>query len=256
MNIENLHLQKLFERTELCFEQVIKAKDRWLERCFDRLTPSESRKDFFLNLLVEGAVWSFNTFANQRAELKATLANLGNLLVEQVPNLFSLSRACLGPLLISFWQQQAPWSSYLALFSWALLSDYLDGALARRLKAISNLGKALDPLADKILAGCAAYIFWQSIWYWNLVLFLSSEIILITITIIGWLAHKFGWYKGSLVLGSNRFGQIKYNVQAVALVCLLLSFDYTANILLALANLLALGSIYRHLIPKKTSTTG
>jgi CDP-diacylglycerol--glycerol-3-phosphate 3-phosphatidyltransferase len=37
------------------------------------------------------------------------------------------------------------------LFLLAILTDYLDGEIARRYNKISNLGKFLDPLADKIL---------------------------------------------------------------------------------------------------------
>ena len=39
----------------------------------------------------------------------------------------------------------------IALFTLIALTDFLDGWLARRLKSVSELGKVLDPLADKIL---------------------------------------------------------------------------------------------------------
>ena len=54
---------------------------------------------------------------------------------------------------------QACWSGLAAftLFSVASLTDWLDGYLARRYHLITDLGRLLDPLADKILVS-AAYI--------------------------------------------------------------------------------------------------
>ncbi len=39
----------------------------------------------------------------------------------------------------------------LAVFIFAALTDYVDGFIARRWGAVSDFGKLLDPIADKIL---------------------------------------------------------------------------------------------------------
>ena len=45
----------------------------------------------------------------------------------------------------------------LVLFVVASITDWLDGAIARRRKLITNFGILMDPLADKILT-CSAFI--------------------------------------------------------------------------------------------------
>lgn len=43
----------------------------------------------------------------------------------------------------------------LALFSLASISDYLDGEIARRRQLITDFGKLMDPLADKVMMAAA-----------------------------------------------------------------------------------------------------
>jgi CDP-diacylglycerol--glycerol-3-phosphate 3-phosphatidyltransferase len=54
------------------------------------------------------------------------------------------------------------------LFGFAAITDYFDGFFARRRGMVSNLGKVLDPLADKLLVSCAfimmAAIQWIDAW--------------------------------------------------------------------------------------------
>ncbi len=55
-------------------------------------------------------------------------------------------------LIVCLFQGTLPGYGFaLALFGVAALSDYLDGRLARQLKAHSRLGRFLDPMADKVL---------------------------------------------------------------------------------------------------------
>ena len=76
---------------------------------------------------------------------------------QSLPNLLTLSRIVVIPALIaSFYlpNQSANWVGF-ALFLAASITDYFDGYLARRRDAQSDLGRFLDPLADKLLVAAA-----------------------------------------------------------------------------------------------------
>ena len=69
------------------------------------------------------------------------------------PNRLTLLRVILIPVLLIFLHIDTPFCQGLALmvFVVAALTDFLDGYLARRDKIITNFGKFLDPVADKLL---------------------------------------------------------------------------------------------------------
>ncbi len=76
-------------------------------------------------------------------------------MLTDLPNLLTLSRICAIPLLVLLEAIGAPWADFLAalLFTLAGITDYLDGKLARELAQLSNFGRMLDPIADKLLIG-------------------------------------------------------------------------------------------------------
>lgn len=70
-----------------------------------------------------------------------------------LPNLISLTRLFLSPFILFVPE------GFIAVFFFLLaLSDALDGFLARRLKKQTQLGKVLDPLADKVMILCGLYL--------------------------------------------------------------------------------------------------
>ncbi len=70
------------------------------------------------------------------------------------PNLLSLSRLPLAAALFACIAYDA-WPLALGVFAVAAVTDALDGWLARRLGLVSAVGRALDPLTDKVLLGGA-----------------------------------------------------------------------------------------------------
>ena len=70
---------------------------------------------------------------------------------QQIPNLLSISRIVLSPLVIFLYFYNSIISAVLALIFLIILeiTDALDGAMARKFNLVSDLGKVLDPFADK-----------------------------------------------------------------------------------------------------------
>ncbi len=70
-----------------------------------------------------------------------------------LPNLLTLSRIPLTFLIVGLMYLDLPGAPSLAfwLFIAAAISDWLDGAIARRRGIVSNFGKFMDALTDKIL---------------------------------------------------------------------------------------------------------
>ncbi|MDQ3713437.1 MAG: CDP-alcohol phosphatidyltransferase family protein, partial [Acidobacteriota bacterium] len=83
-----------------------------------------------------------------------------------LPNYLSLARIILVPLLVVIlltplaedWFGISSYALAIAIFLAASITDILDGHLARRRNQVSNLGKLLDPIADKLLISAALIV--------------------------------------------------------------------------------------------------
>lgn len=67
-----------------------------------------------------------------------------------VPNMISIVRILLTPVFAVLYVRDALWQAMGVLLLCAV-SDVLDGAIARRFNMVTDLGKALDPAADKLI---------------------------------------------------------------------------------------------------------
>jgi cardiolipin synthase len=76
-------------------------------------------------------------------------------MITDLPNVLTLSRIGAIPLLVLLVALQTPWANFLAalVFTLAGITDYLDGKLARERLQLSDFGRMLDPIADKLLIG-------------------------------------------------------------------------------------------------------
>lgn len=74
-----------------------------------------------------------------------------------IPNQLTILRLVLTAVFVAAHEITTPWSAAIAAgaFALAVLSDYLDGTLARRWKCETNFGRLMDPLADKVLISAA-----------------------------------------------------------------------------------------------------
>ena len=78
-----------------------------------------------------------------------------------LPNKLTLMRVFLIPffLLCMYWKFPFHYAAALVIFSAASITDALDGKIARSRNLVTNFGKFLDPLADKVLVLAALAVF-------------------------------------------------------------------------------------------------
>jgi CDP-diacylglycerol--glycerol-3-phosphate 3-phosphatidyltransferase len=105
------------------------------------------------------------------------------------------------------------WSA--VVFTAAILTDSLDGHLARKHDIITRFGKLADPIADKALTGMAfiGLSILGELWWWVTIVILVREW---GITILRFVVLRYG------VIAANRGGKIKTVLQAAALILYLL----------------------------------
>ena len=146
--------------------------------------------------------------------LTATLLNL--------PNILTLCRVAAVPLLVALLLFDGPTASFWAavVFALASLTDWLDGYLARRWDIVTVLGKFLDPLADKliVMAALIMMIPLGRVPAWAVFVILAREII---ITGLRSIAATEG-----VVIAASPLGKYKTIFQMVAIIGLLLHYDY------------------------------
>jgi cardiolipin synthase len=72
-----------------------------------------------------------------------------------LPNILTISRIAAIPVLVAFVAMRTPGGDVAAcaLFALAGITDWLDGRIARQQQLHSDLGRMLDPIADKLLVG-------------------------------------------------------------------------------------------------------
>lgn len=77
-----------------------------------------------------------------------------------LPNRLTLVRIFLIPVFVAVVTLRVPYGDYIAaaIFILAASTDGLDGYIARKRKLVTNLGKLMDPLADKLLVSSALIV--------------------------------------------------------------------------------------------------
>jgi cardiolipin synthase len=81
-------------------------------------------------------------------------------MMPNLPNLLTLSRIAFIPVLVALvaWRTPAGDVAACAVFAVAGITDWLDGRIARQRQMLSDLGRMLDPIADKLLVGATLMV--------------------------------------------------------------------------------------------------
>jgi CDP-diacylglycerol--glycerol-3-phosphate 3-phosphatidyltransferase len=168
-----------------------------------------------------------------------------------LPNLLTLGRVAAVPILIVLlvFGQGGPITSYIAavVFLVASLTDLLDGYLARKYQLVTNLGRFLDPLADKLLVTAAMIMLipLDRAPAWLVFLIVGREIAVTGLRGIG--------ASEGVIISASSAGKQKTLTQNIALFCLLWHYPFlgrnvqaVGEVLLYLALILTYWSGYRY----------
>ena len=138
------------------------------------------------------------------------------------PNTLTLFRVAAVPIIVILMLFPTRLSTFLAaiFFSAAAITDYFDGYLARKSGLVSNLGKVMDPVADKLLVSSAFIMLTALGWVpvWMVCIIIGREIAVTGLRNI--IAEK-----GEDVSASN-LGKYKTGFQIAAAIPLLIHYPF------------------------------
>lgn len=138
-----------------------------------------------------------------------------------LPNKLTVIRIILAPVFLLLLMVEFPFHNLIAglVFGAAALTDMFDGRIARSRGLITNLGKFLDPLADKMLTTAAFLGFLAAghLDVWAVMLILTREFM---VTSVRLLAAK----DGNVIAASNA-GKLKTVMQFVAIIYMIAALE-------------------------------
>ena len=148
-----------------------------------------------------------------------------------LPNALTLSRIFIVPLLVVVlltpvsenWLGVPQYILGVAIFVAAALTDYFDGKIARQRQQVSNLGKLLDPIADKLLISAALISLVENHLApaWAVVIIVGREF---AVTGLRSIAATEG-----IIISASRMGKFKMVSQVVTVGLLILSISPTGG---------------------------
>ena len=171
-----------------------------------------------------------------------------------LPNKLTIFRIILIPFFVLF--LLAPYfegyGNYIAvaIFIVASLTDLLDGKIARKYNMVTNFGKFMDPLADKLLV-CSAMICLvdlRLIPSWVVIIIIAREFIISGFRLVA--------SDNGIVIAASYWGKFKTTFQMIMVIVLILNikttlFYYIGNILIVIATALTIISLIDYIIKNK-----
>lgn len=170
-----------------------------------------------------------------------------------LPNKLTIARVIMIPFFLVFLMTdffEAARYVALAIFIIASLTDMLDGKIARKYNLVTNFGKFMDPLADKLLV-CSAMIAFTGMGImpaWIVIIIIAREFIISGFRLIA--AEK------NVVIAAGMSGKIKTTVQMI-MCCLLIArlpfnfMRYVEQVFIYAALVLTVYSLIVYLLQNK-----
>ena len=139
-----------------------------------------------------------------------------------LPNKLTVLRIILAPLflVLALWEFPFHYAAALVVFIAAALTDMFDGKIARARGLITNFGKFLDPLADKMLTTAAFLLFMAKgqMNVWALFLVLTREFMVTSVRLIT--------AKDGKVIAASFWGKLKTVAQFIAIIYTLTAMEF------------------------------
>jgi CDP-diacylglycerol--glycerol-3-phosphate 3-phosphatidyltransferase len=162
-----------------------------------------------------------------------------------VPNLLTVGRIMLVPVLVAVLLEATPHGSWIAagVFALAAVTDTLDGYLARSRRSITTFGKVMDPIADKLLVAAAliSLVSLNRVEPWVAMLIIAREFAVSGLRVAAGVQ--------GVVIPASRLGKVKTITQVAAILALIAAHDagalwVQALLYTAVATTLASGADY------------
>ena len=173
-----------------------------------------------------------------------------------LPNKLTVLRVIMVPFFVFFMLTDVggaanKWIA-LALFVIASLTDMLDGKIARKYNLVTNFGKFMDPLADKLLV-CSALICLielEQLPAWVVIIIISREFIISGFRLVA--------ADNGIVIAASYWGKFKTVFQMTAVILLIFNIPSLAlltNIVLAVAVVLTVVSLADYIVKNRKVLT-
>ncbi|MBO5365054.1 MAG: CDP-diacylglycerol--glycerol-3-phosphate 3-phosphatidyltransferase [Peptococcaceae bacterium] len=134
-----------------------------------------------------------------------------------LPNKLTIARMCMVPLFMIALMMNTPASRLIAtvIFALASLTDMLDGQIARKYNMVTNFGKLMDPLADKVLTAAAMICLVElgDLAAWIAVVIIFREYLITGLRSVA--------ASENIVVAANIWGKVKTVCQMIALMLLM-----------------------------------
>lgn len=136
-----------------------------------------------------------------------------------LPNKLTLLRVIMIPFFVIFMLTGYKWIALL-LFILASLTDLADGKIARKYNLVTDFGKFMDPLADKMLVISAliCLVDLSRIWSWIVIVIVAREFIISGFRLIA--AEK------GKVIAASMWGKFKTTFQMIMVILMIADVDY------------------------------
>lgn len=138
-----------------------------------------------------------------------------------LPNKLTVLRMCLIPFFVIFMEYPflggADKYIAVAIFIIASITDMLDGKIARKYNLVTNFGKFMDPMADKLLVCSALICLSNVIPKWIVIIIISRELIISGFRTIA--------ADNGIVIAASYWGKIKTVCQILMIIWLILDLE-------------------------------